>query len=213
VVIDRFPFADMAGVSFEGVKISILRSGRKVRDGTGDLLFTHEGLSGPGILDLSRHIRPGDSLQVSFLPGRDRPVVQGMLISALGKDGSRQVKNILKDLALPERFARRLTELAGIPADRTAAHITKKERNALISLISEFRFEVLKLEGFGQAMVTRGGADLDAVDPKTMESRAVPGLYIIGEALDIDGDTGGFNLQAAFSTAALAAADIVKRKV
>jgi predicted flavoprotein YhiN len=211
VVVAHFPFADMAGMSFEGVKISIFRSGRKVREGTGDLLFTHEGLSGPGILDLSRYIRPGDSLQVSFLPGRDRPVVQDMLLGALGKDGSRQVKTILRDLPLPERLARRLAEIAGIPADRTAAHITKKERNNLIFLISEFRFEVLSLAGFGQAMVTRGGADLDAVDPKTMRSRVIPGLYIIGEALDIDGDTGGFNLQAAFSTAALAAADITKR--
>ena len=211
LVIDHYPFTGMAGISFERVKISVFRSGRKVREGTGDLLFTHEGLSGPGILDLSRYIRPGDSLQVSFLPGRDRADVQEMLLEALAKDGSRQVKSILRDLSLPERLARRLPELGGIPADRTAAHITKKERNVLVSLISEFRFEVLSLAGFGQAMVTRGGAALDAVDPRTMRSRPVPGLYIIGEALDIDGDTGGFNLQAAFSTAALAAADITKR--
>jgi predicted flavoprotein YhiN len=213
LVVDRYLFADMAGISFESVNISVFRSGRKLRESNGDLLFTHEGLSGPGILDLSRYILQGDSVQVSFLPGLDREKVQGLLVSAIAKDGSRLVKSVLRELPLPERLARRLLELGGIPADRTCAHITKKERSALAALISEFRFEVRSLAGFDQAMVTRGGAALDAMDPKTMGSRSVPGLYIIGEALDIDGDTGGYNLQAAFSTAALAAADIIKRKV
>jgi predicted flavoprotein YhiN len=213
LVVDRYPFADMAGISFEGVNISVFRSGRKLREANGDLLFTHQGLSGPGILDLSRYIRPGDGVQVSFLPGLDREKVQGLLVPAIAKDGSRLVKSVLRELSLPDRLARRLLDMGGIPADRTCAHITKKERGALAALISEFRFDIRSLEGFDQAMVTRGGAALDAVDPKTMRSRSVPGLYVIGEALDIDGDTGGYNLQAAFSTAALAAADIIKRQV
>jgi predicted flavoprotein YhiN len=213
LVVDRYPFADLAGISFEGVNISVFRSGRKLRESNGDLLFTHEGLSGPGVLDLSRYIRPGDGVQVSFLPGLDREKVQGLLVSAIAKDGSRLVKSVLRELPLPDRLTRRLLDLGGIPAERTSAHITKKERSALVTLISEFRFEVRSLAGFDQAMVTRGGAALDAIDPKTMRSRSVPGLYVIGEALDIDGDTGGYNLQAAFSTAALAAADIMKGKV
>jgi predicted flavoprotein YhiN len=212
VLVEQYPFADMAGISFEGVEISVFRSGRKVRKGTGDLLFTHEGLSGPGILDLSRYIQPGDSVQVSFIAGRNREKVAELLLDALAKDGSRQVKSILRDLPLPDRLARRLPELGGIPAERTSAQLTKKERGTLVSLVSEFRYEVRSLAGFDQAMVTRGGAALEAIDPKSMGSRSVPGLYIIGEALDIDGDTGGYNLQAAFSTAALAATDITKRK-
>ncbi|MBP1929927.1 putative flavoprotein YhiN [Methanolinea mesophila] len=212
VVVERYPFADLAGISFGGVGIAVFRSGRKLTDRTGDLLFTHEGLSGPGILDLSRYLRPGDQLRVSFLPGRSREAVEEFLIGVLGKDGSRQVRNVLREMNLPERFARRLPDLAGIPPDRTCAHVTRKERNDLMDMITGFPFSVRDLAGFDQAMVTRGGAALEAIDPRTMGSRPVPGLSIIGEALDIDGDTGGYNLQAAFSTAALAAAALSGRQ-
>jgi predicted flavoprotein YhiN len=212
LVIDGYPFGDMAGMSFGGAGIAVFRSGRKVTDGKGDLLFTHEGLSGPGILDLSRYIRPGDLVRVSFLPVRDRKMVEEVILDAMGKDGSRLVKSALRDLPLPDRLARRLPELAGIPPDRTCAHVSKKERTDLVAMISGFPFPVRDLAGFDQAMVTRGGAALEATDPRTMRSRPVPGLYIVGETLDIDGDTGGYNLQAAFSTGALAAADIAKKR-
>lgn len=210
-IIDDYRFADLAGVSFDALEISIFRAGRKVRSLTGDLLFTHDGLSGPGVLDLSRHILPRDELRVSFLPGHSREEIQKALSEAIAARGPRQVKTILRNFSLPERFVKRLMEIAGIPPEQTCSHIAKKERNLLVSLLSGFPFTVRGLAGFDQAMATRGGAALEAVNPKTMESREVPGLYIVGEALDIDGDTGGYNLQAAFSTAALAAAHIARQ--
>lgn len=212
VIIDDYRFSDLAGVSFDALEISVFRDGRKVRSGAGDLLFTHDGLSGPGVLDLSRYVLPGDELRVSFMPGKKNDEVRQMLVSAIAAGGPRQAKTILRNLSLPERFVRRLMEIAGIPQEQTCSQITKKERTVLVTLLSAFPFRVRELGGFRQAMVTRGGAALDAVDPKTMESKVVPGLYIIGEALDIDGDTGGYNLQAAFSTAALAAAHIARQR-
>ena len=118
--------------------------------------------------------------------------------------GIKQVKTVLLDYSLPERFVKRNLELSDITPDLTCAHLPKKERNLLIKNLTEYSFEVRKTGGFEEAMVTRGGVDLEGVSPKTMESGIVSGLYFIGEVLDIDGDTGGYNLQAAFSTGFLA---------
>lgn len=183
VYVEDYPFADLAGISFSNLALAVYRGGKRVGRRTGDLLFTHTGLSGPGVLDLSRAVRPGDVLRVTFLSG----------------------------LPLPERFVRRLLDLAGVPADETCAHLGKKARNALAASLAEFPFQVARLGGFNEAMATRGGVALEGINPKTMASKIVENLYCIGEVLDIDGDTGGYNLQAAFSTAALAARQIASR--
>jgi hypothetical protein len=208
VLVDGYPFADLAGISFAGVTISQFREKKRLRQHTGDLLLTHHGLSGPGILDHSRQIHPGDLLKVSFLPGMDRDGVARDLEGRIAANGNRLVRTVLAEYPLPERLVRRLVELAGIPADMTAAHLAKQGRNGLVALLTECPFVVKRLEGFEVAMVTRGGVDLAGVNAKTMESRLVPHLYFAGEVLDIDGDTGGYNLQAAFSTGALAAKQI-----
>ena len=208
VSIEGYPFADLAGISFENAAFAIHRGGRVVRRHTGDILLTHAGLSGPGILDASRFILPGDVLRVTFLCGANAEAVRKRVAGALREGGARQAKTILCDLPLPERFARRLLNIAGVPAGATCAHLPRKARDALAASVAEFPFTVARLGGFHEAMATRGGIALDGIDPKTMVSRVVRNLYCIGEVLDIDGDTGGYNLQAAFSTAALAARDI-----
>ena len=208
VQVSDYPFADLAGISFAGVTISHFRDTKRLRQHTGDLLLTHQGLSGPGILDLSRHIHPGDELKISFLPGMNRDGIVGDLNTRISANGNRLVKTVLAEYPLPERLLRRLVDRAGIPADMTAAHLSKQGRNSLITLLTECPFVVKSLEGFDGAMVTRGGVNLKEVNAKTMESRLVPRLYFAGEVLDIDGDTGGYNLQAAFSTGALAARQI-----
>ena len=207
VYVRDYPFADLAGISFENLAITVYRDGKRVHRHTGDLLLTNTGLSA-GILDASRYILPGDVLRVAFLPEANTEAVRKQVAGALMTGGVRQVKTVLGDLGLPERFVRRLLDLAGISPGETCAHLGKKARNAIAASVAEFPFTVERLGGFGEAMVTRGGVALDGVNPKTMESRTVPNLYCIGEVLDIDGDTGGYNLQAAFSTAALAARHI-----
>lgn len=208
VYVRDYPFADLAGISFESVAVMVYRDGKRVHRQTGDLLLTHTGLSGPVILDSSRHIRPGDVIKFASLPMVNAEAVRERVVDALMKGGARRVKTILIDLGLPERFSIRILDLVDVPLDTTCAHLAKKARRAVATSVAEFPLTVERLGGFSEAMVTRGGISLDGIDPKTMESRIVPNLYCIGEVLDIDGDTGGYNLQAAFSTAALAAREI-----
>jgi hypothetical protein len=208
VTIQDYRFSDLAGISFPDVIISLYCAGQKVRRHTGDLLLTHSGLSGPGILDLSRFIGPGDTLRVSFLPSIDHQKVRGTLLSRISASGKARVRTVLTGFDLPERFVNKLLTLAGVDPDLTGAHLSRKDRSALIELLTGCPFVVGRLAGVHEAMVTRGGVTLAEIDPKTMESRLVPGLFFVGEVLDIDGDTGGYNLQAAFSTAALAARTI-----
>jgi hypothetical protein len=211
VTIQDYRFSDLAGISFTDVIISLYRAGQKVRRHTGDLLLTHSGLSGPGILDFSRYIRPGDTLKVSFLPSVEHQKVKETLLNRISAAGNARVRTVLTAYDLPERFVNKLLTLAGIDQDLTGAHLSRKGRSDLIELLTRCPFVVDRLGGIQEAMVTRGGVSLAEIDPKTMESRLVHGLFFVGEVLDIDGDTGGYNLQAAFSTAALAARRIVDR--
>ncbi len=204
-----YPFADLAGISFVKSRVSVYRSGKKIKEQCGDLLLTHKGLSGPVILDLSRYIEPGDELRISFLTGYNDESIRKDLIEKIAANGSRQVRTVLQEYSLPSRFLRRITELAGIPADLTCAHLAKKDRAVLSNFMTAFPFTVRSLCGFEEAMVTRGGILLEEIDKKTMESLIVPRLFWIGEVLDIDGDTGGYNLQFAFSSAFVAAGSIL----
>jgi len=205
------PFSGLAGISFPDAAVSLVRDGKRIRQRRGDLLFTHRGLSGPVILDLSRYIAPDDVLEVSFLPDFDRSALDADLVGKAAAHGTRQVATVLTAYGLPERFAGELVRLADLPRDQTCAHLSKTARQALVGLVTACPFAVDSCIGFNEAMVTAGGITLDGVDPKTMESRIVPGLFFIGEVLDIDGDTGGYNLQAAFSTARAAAREIRDR--
>jgi len=207
--IEDYLFSDLSGISFEHLTISLFRDNKKIQQHQGDLLFTHEGLSGPGVLDLSRHIAPGDTLKISFISDMDTETFRRDLTDRILASGTRQIKTIVSEYPLPERFVKRILELTEIPPELTGAQLSKKLRNKLIIHLTELPFIVKRLAGFERAMVTRGGVSLTGISQKTMESKLVPHLYCIGEVLDIDGDSGGYNLQAAFSTAVLAAEHIV----
>ena len=205
-----YPFPDLAGISLPGARVSIFR-GRKVKEGAGDVLFTHDGLSGPGILDLSRYIRAGDMLRVSFSGERRREEMDDWLIERSQKDGPRNLRSVLAEMEIPARLVSKVLEVLQIPQDLKCASMTRGMRTGLADHLSGFPMEVEAVGGFDSAMATRGGVDLREIDPKTMESRLVSGLYFAGEVLDVDGDSGGYNLQAAFSTGALAGRSIRKR--
>ena len=142
------------------------------------------------------------------MPDLDKVRLSEKLLQQTSTQGGSLVKRFLSDLPLPERFVRRILEVTGIPPALPFAQLSKTARSTLITNITAFPFRVAALGGFEIAMVTRGGVSLAEVNPLTMESRLVPGLFWIGEVLDIDGDTGGYNLQAAFSTATAAASGI-----
>jgi hypothetical protein len=187
---------------------SVWRAGRKVADHSGDVLFTHLGLSGPGILDASRGIRPGDEVRLSFAGAMRREEFASDLAKRAAENSGWQVGTILAKYPIPERLNRQMLKISGIPDDLKCAHFSAEQRAALVTNCTMFRLTVAALGDYKIAMVTKGGVALDSVHAKTMESKIVPGLFFAGEVLDIDGDTGGYNLQAAFSTGYLAAQGI-----
>ena len=211
VFIENYPFRDLAGLSFPEMDISLYRH-KKIRDQRGDILFTHQGLSGPGILDLSRYIRPADTLKLSFVPTEKRDEVEKWLQNRARLDGGVGLRSLLEDLPnsvpLSSKLIKKILEISGIATDLSLAHLTREMRTHLIDNLTGLPLIVSELGGFDTAMVTRGGVELHQVNPKTMESRLVKRLYLIGEVLDVDGDSGGYNLQAAFSTGMLSARSI-----
>jgi len=208
LLIRPFPFAALAGISFVQTRFTVWRNGKKAGDYTGDVLFTHLGLSGPGILDASRDIRPGDVVRLSFVGTMRREEFAADIAKRAAENTGWQVSTILAKYPIPERLNRRLLSLSHIPEDLKCSQFSAAMRSALVTNCTEFPMTVERLGDFAVAMATRGGVALEDVNPKTMESKLVPGLFFAGEVLDIDGDTGGYNLQAAFSTGFLAAEGI-----
>lgn len=211
LLIRPFPFAALMGMSFSRMRFSVWREGKKITDHAGDVLFTHLGLSGPGILDASRGIRPGDVVRLSFAGAMRREEFSADLQKRAAENPSWEIGTILAKYPIPERLNRKLLKISGIPDGQKCAHFSAAWRAALVTNCTEFPLTVAGLGDYKIAMVTRGGIALDGVNPKTLESKSVPGLFFAGEVLDIDGDTGGYNLQAAFSTGYLAAQGIRER--
>jgi predicted Rossmann fold flavoprotein len=189
-----------------GVRIreeeSILASRR------GSLLFAHFGLSGPVVLDVSRvvsgHPRPA-ALEVvlDFLPAIKEPAFEENLRLETAAAGKRQLAAVLSTW-LPRRLAEALLAAAGMAPDRRAAALSRPERASLTGSVKRLRLPITGTLGFGRAEVTSGGVALHEVDSRTMQSKRVPGLYLAGELLDLDGPIGGYNFQAAWSTGWLA---------
>ena len=196
VVVQRYAFADAAGISFEDVPIAVYRGGKKIREGRGDVLLTHRGLSGPGILDLSRFLQPQDTLR---FPSCRSTAGWGSLFS-----GKKLLKNALAPLGVPDRLLLLLLAELGISPEAAAAEIDRGTRQRLKQSLEGWDFVVEHLGGFNEAMATSGGIALEEVNRQTMESRLVPGLFFSGEVLDVDGDTGGYNIQFALSSGFLA---------
>jgi predicted Rossmann fold flavoprotein len=212
LIIAGHPFSGLSGISFTGMHFSIWRAGKKGCDSTGDVLITHEGLSGPGILDCSRAILPGDVIRLSFLPSvMTRDTFTADFSSRVLANSKKLVKSVLLSYDIPERLVNELLAITGVPEGLTCAHLSAPLRAHVIAAITDFPLTVAALGDYSVAMVTRGGVALPEVNPKTMESRIIPGLYFAGEVLDIDGDTAGYNLQAAFSTGRCAGAAIRNR--
>jgi hypothetical protein len=202
-VICRDPLLNsLSGISVSRAEISLLREGRKIFTDRGDILFTHTGLSGPGVLDMSRRINKRDIVSVN-LCGMTYDQARNEFIE--GARGSRvSVKGALVRLGIPDRAASVICMKTGVPGEGRAAESGKASIQKLCSAAAGLEVKVDDIGGYNIAMVTAGGVSLKEVNSGTMESRVRPGLFFAGEILDVDGDTGGYNLQAAFSTGRLA---------
>jgi predicted Rossmann fold flavoprotein len=195
----------LQGLSLRNVTVGLWVDGKKEAEAFGEMLFTHFGLSGPIILSLSKQavdaLRLGRSiiLSIDLKPALDKRKLDARLLRDLDAHGKRQFRTLLKEL-LPRKLIPVCTDLTGIPPDKASHQITAQERRQLGKWLKDFRLKVTGHRPFAEAIVTAGGIDTREVDPRTMASRLVKGLYFAGEVLDIDADTGGYNLQAAFST-------------
>lgn len=173
------------------------------------LLFTHFGLSGPAALDVSRAVTGCDEpgrlrLDVDLLPDVSAAALDERLQAAAAAEGRRQVIGVVDEF-FPRRVAEAVFAQAQVPTDRRLAELSRAERKALAAAAKALAMRVSGSRGFAKAEVTAGGVALDEVDSRTMQSKLVPGLFLAGEILDFDGFIGGYNFQAAFSTAWLAA--------
>jgi predicted Rossmann fold flavoprotein len=210
VYIRDYSMASISGVSVQDKVINLYRANRKICENCGDVGFTHKGLSGPGILDFSRHILSNDVLKINFA-GINPDEFRNSFILSTEKEGKTAIQTYLKKYELPRSLVLLILQSIKIEPETRLADITKANRNQLVAAVCEYPFTVEKVGGFNMAMVTAGGVSLNEVNPKTMESKLVPGLYFAGEVLDIDGDTGGYNLQAAFSMGFLVGKSVGER--
>ena len=204
VVVRGHDFSGCAGISLAGAGVTLLRSGETLRRARGDVLLTHRGLSGPAILDLSRYVRGGDVIELSPAGDARREEFDALLVREAAQHGRRSLKRCLVECGIPGRLAERILERCGIPAALEASRLDRGRRRALAGLVTGLPFIVERTGGFDEAMATRGGVRVEEIRRTTMESRLVPGLYFAGEVIDVDGDSGGYNLQFAFSSGALA---------
>lgn len=212
--------ARLSGLSLKNVRVTAMTVGEEklgiIGQEFGEMLFTHFGLSGPVILTLSHEIcaqLPGQEVKIyiNLKPALGREQLEARLQRDLDKFSKKHLQNSLGDL-LPASLINVIVSLSGIDPHKECNQITKREREILVDILQSLPLTVKGSRPIEEAIITAGGVNVKEVNPKTMQSKLVEGLYLAGEVLDIDGLTGGYNLQAAFATGAAAgkaAADLV----
>ena len=192
----------LQGLSLKNVKVTV-SDGRKSESLFGEMLFTSRGASGPVVLSLSSLINRLDVKHVTFSidlkPALDYDKLDKRVVSDFSKFKNKQFKNSLDEM-LPKSLIPYIIDVSGINPDKPVNSVTKQEREILVNLLKNLSFTVDSLGSIAEGIVTSGGVSVDEVNPKTMESKLVKGLYFAGEMLDVDALTGGFNIQIALST-------------
>lgn len=202
---ETWPFA-LAGLSLRNVRLSAYQGKKRIFDELGEMLFTHTGVSGPLVLSASGMVADapeGTKLYIDLKPGLTHEMLEKRLLRDFEKNSSRIFANALHEL-LPSRLIGVMIELSKIAPDIIASQVTKQMRHAFAALLKAVPLTVRRARPIDEAIVTRGGVMVSQIDASTMESKLVPGLYFAGELIDVDALTGGYNLQIACSTGALA---------
>lgn len=201
----------LQGISLKNVNLcAIDENGKEIASEFGEMLFTNRGLSGPIALTISSYINRKQNVRLSLdlKPALDESTLDKRILRAFDERKNQDIKNVTRAL-LPERLNAYVLKCANIAESKKVNEITKQERAKLVETIKNLRFDVSALAPFSEAIVTAGGVDLKGLKP-TCECKDVEGLYFVGETIDVDALTGGFNLQLAFATAVCAARDILK---
>ncbi len=199
----------LEGLTLKNIRLKITDSKKGIVSSIGELVFTRSGISGPLVFSLSAQI--GDLLQksktvfveIDLKPALSNEQLDNRLLREFKSAPKKAIKNMLKTL-LPQSLISVFLEILKMDQDKIVSYITQDERKKIAHLLKNFRLDIARLGSIEEGMVTRGGVSLKDINPRTMESRIVKGLYFAGEMIDVDADTGGFNLQAAFSTGYLA---------
>jgi len=210
------PFCrELQGLSLKNVSLSLWQNGKKIEERFGEMLFTHFGISGPIVMDLSRDIAPylkkgPVNLFLDMKPALDEVRLDARLLRDFSQLRGKEIGSCIRGL-VPGAMVPIILKLAGIPENRKIDHISRDERRSIVEALKSISITPVGLLGYRWAVVTAGGVSLKDVDPKTMASRHVENLFFAGEVLDLDAPTGGFNLQACWSTGFVAGEEAGKR--
>ena len=208
--------ARLQGLSLRNVRASIYDGRKKVYDDFGEMLFTHYGVSGPLMLSASSIVsgrlkKKELQLYIDLKPALSDETLHQRVLRDFEENQNKQFKNAVGKL-FPARLAPVMIELSGIPSEKKVNIISREERQEFVRLIRRLPVTLTGLRGYNEAVITKGGVKVREIDPATMESKLVKRLYFVGEVLDVDALTGGFNLQIAWSTAYAAGMAIGKEK-
>lgn len=198
--------AGLQGLSLRNIEGTVYADGKKIGSEFGEMLFTHFGVSGPIILSLSKCVAEAFArgaqeveLAIDLKPALDKDKLDARLQRDFTQYSRKQMPNGMKDL-LPQRLIAPVLDQAFIDEEKFVNQLSRAERRRLVDVLKAFTVPIIGTRPIAEAIVTAGGVSLKEIDPKTMESKLIKGLFFAGEVMDIDGYTGGYNLQAAFST-------------
>jgi hypothetical protein len=194
---------ELAGFAPRNVTLTVLEDGKPIYQELGEMLFSHTGVTGPLVLSASAHMRRFDrcayTLHIDFKPALDEEKLDERVLRDFAKYSNRDFGNALVEL-VPRSFAPVLVRISQIPADTKVHSVTKEQRKRLVRLLKAFPVRISGTKPVSDGIITSGGVDVKQVNPRTMGSKLVSGLYFAGEILDVDAYTGGFNLQIAWAT-------------
>ncbi len=204
---------DLQGLSLKNVRLTLLCDGKRIYEEFGEMLFTHFGISGPLVLSASSFYgkcKKKDSVFVSIdlKPALSAEQLDKRILRDFKENLNRQFKNSLGKL-FPAKIIPIMIKESGVDPEKKIHEVTKEERQALVSAAKNLQMQVSGLRGFAEAIITQGGVRVKEINPSTMESKLISGLYFAGEVLDLDALTGGFNLQIAWSTGYLAGRSVI----
>lgn len=198
---------ELMGLSLKNIRLTVKIKGRTVYSDMGEMMFSHFGITGPLVLTASAYINDRmaekPEIYIDLKPALSEGELDKRLLRDFKKYANKDMRNALDDL-LPRKLIPVAIKLSGIDGDKKINVITKEERRRLLSVIKNIKLSAVSVAGYNEAVITKGGVSVDEIDPSTMASRLVEGLYFAGEVIDTDSLTGGFNLQSAFSTGYLA---------
>ncbi len=198
IYVHQYPYASISGIAIRGTKITVGQKNHII----GDVLFTHHCFSGPGILDISRYVQSDDNISLNYISKLNTEELLNRLVK-ITTGNNKEIATVLLDEfkeVLPKRFIEIVLERLGYGKNQKSSQLSKIQLKNVVSMLSNDTFKVSKVGDYAIAMATTGGVHLSDVDMKNCELKQYEGFHVIGELLDIDGDTGGYNIQLGFST-------------